>query len=263
MARNSLKSVIKLIDAANKDVSPEVDFLNNLKRSIELTEEKDTRKPSQTYKPSSMNCIRNMYYQVVGAEQDDGQASYMLTGIVNSGSDIHIRIQNAIIGMKENGIECEYIDVADFIKKRKLDHLVVKDKKQVETKIYYPDLNLSFMTDGIIKFKNHYYILEIKTESIYKWQSREGVDISHYNQATAYSVAFGLDEILFLYINRDLLDRKAFILNVTNEMKENLIGLIDECDGYVKQLKIPPKPIGVDKKTCSYCNYKNMCRKEN
>ena len=60
MARDRLKNVCRLIDAANVKQSPEKAFLADLKRSIELDAERDARKPSKSYKPSSMNCIRNM-----------------------------------------------------------------------------------------------------------------------------------------------------------------------------------------------------------
>ena len=64
MARNSLKNVCRLIDVANSNLPVEQSFLADLKRSIEITDERGSHKPSQSYKPSSMNCIRNMYYQI-------------------------------------------------------------------------------------------------------------------------------------------------------------------------------------------------------
>jgi hypothetical protein len=81
MARNSLKNVMHLIDVANQNIPVEQMFLSDLKRSIELTDEKESRPPSKTYKPSSMNCERQMYYQVIGAEQDKGNSNYCLVGI--------------------------------------------------------------------------------------------------------------------------------------------------------------------------------------
>ena len=96
MARNSLKNVCRLIEQAKDKLSPEQSFLADLKRSIELEDEKHRKKPSQSYKPSSMNCIRNMYYQLSGAEPELGNSSYCLVGICNSGSDIHIRVQTAV-----------------------------------------------------------------------------------------------------------------------------------------------------------------------
>ena len=262
MARNSLKNVCRLINTVAETLPPEQDFLNDLKRSIEITADKGSRLPSKTYKPSGMNCIRASYYQIMGVQPDEASSSYSLVGICNSGTDIHVRIQTAVEQMKKNGMDCEYIDVANFVKQRNLDYLDIVSKNGMETKLYHKKFNMSFMCDGIIKYKNHYYILELKTESSYKFMNRKDVDPSHYQQGTAYSLAFGLDEVLFVYINRDILDMKAFMFKVTPEMKENLVGYIEECDGYVQRMIAPPKPENVTKKACSYCGYKTQCRKD-
>lgn len=262
MPRNSLKNVMRLIEVANVDVPVEQQFLNDLKRSIEVDADKDQRLPSKTYKPSGMNCIRASYYQIVGKEPDKASSNYTNVGICNSGTDIHVRIQTAVDHMRLNGMECEYIDVAEFIKQRELEYLEVVSKSGMETKLYHKKYNMSFMCDGIIKYKNHYYILELKTENSYKFMNRKGVDPSHYNQGTAYSLAFGIDQVLFVYINRDVLDMKAFMFNVDGKMKEDLVGYIDECNGYVQRMIAPPKPVDVEKKTCSFCNYRNSCKKD-
>lgn len=262
MARNSLKNVMRLIDVKKNELSPEKSFLEDLKRSIEIENDKGRRLPSKTYKPSGMNCIRASYYQIMGIKPDSGVSSYIGVGICNSGTDIHVRIQTAVDNMKEHGIDCEYVDVAKFVKSRKLDYLDIVSKQGVETKLYHKVLNMSFLCDGIVKYKNHYYILELKTETSRKWWDRNGVDPGHYNQATAYSVALGLDDVLFIYINRDILDMKSFMFHVTDEMKQNLIGYIEECDGYVKRFITPPKPEDITKKTCEYCGYRQTCRKD-
>lgn len=263
MARSSLKNVCRLIDAVSVDVPLEQQFLNDLKRSIELDADKQSGLPSKTYKPSGMNCIRASYYQVSGIEPDKASSNYALVGICNSGTDTHIRIQTAISKMMLNGIDCEYMDVRKFvITKGLIDKLDIVSQSGMETKLYHKQLNMSFMCDGIIRYKNHYYILELKTESTYKFINRQGVDPSHYNQATAYSLAFGIDEVLFVYINRDTYDMKSFIYKVDADMKSALVGYIDDCDGYVNRKIAPPKPDDVSKKACSYCMYKTQCKKD-
>lgn len=262
MARSSLKNVCRLIEQAKDKLSPEQSFLADLKRSIELEDEKGRKKPSQKYKPSSMNCIRSMYYQVSGAEPEVGNSSYCMVGICNAGSDIHIRIQTAVENMKKHGMDCEYIDVATFVKERGLDYLEIVSKTGMETKLYHKDLNMSFMCDGIIRYQKHYYILEVKTEMSVKWNRREDVDPGHYRQGTAYSLSLNLPEVLFLYVSRDVLDMKAYLFVPTDEMKQDLVGMIEECDGYVGRKICPPKPENVAKKTCEYCAYRTQCRKD-
>lgn len=257
---SKIKNLARLLDSMNDKLTPDQDFIGDLKRSIELTEKKNTHKPSLTYKPSSMKCIRNMYYQVTGAEQDDGETSYTLIGILNSGTDIHIRIQTAVEQMKDNGIDCEYIDVGQFIADRNLaEEIDVVEKSGMETKLYHKGLNISCLCDGIIRYKGHYYILELKTENSYKFSMRRDVDEGHYAQATAYSYLLKLPEVIFVYINRDNLDMKAFMFKPTDEMKENLVNKIIDCDGYKERNEVPPKPTDLPRNQCSYCGYRKLC----
>lgn len=258
--RNSLKNVAKLISIANNEINIENQFLQDLTTSIEKTVEKNAGKPSQTYKPSGMNCERAMVYQVLGIDPDKAKASYQLEGICESGTDRHIRIQQAIENMKNNNIDCEYINVAEFVKQRNLEDLEIKGQSGMETKLYHKKLNMSFMADGIIRYKGKYFIFEFKTESSRKFFDRKSVDSKHYNQATAYSLAFGINKVLFVYENRDTLDKKAFIREITEEMKQELIDRINYCDGFVKENKIPPKPLDLDKRNCAYCAYQFKCK---
>lgn len=260
MARQSFKNICRLIDCAKEEVAPEQSFLGDLKRSIEITNSKNSRAPSKTYKPSSMTCTRNMWYQVTGYPQDEGYTPYTLIGICNSGTDIHERTQKYVDDMKNNGFDCEYINVADYVKQRNLDYLEIVEQKGMETKLYHKTLNMSFLCDGIIRYKNKYYILELKTESSFKWQERKGVDPKHYAQGTAYSVAFKIDQVIFVYINRDILDMKSYIFEPTQEMKDEMINKILECDNYVKENKLPPIPENVPKSSCTYCSWRNSCR---
>lgn len=267
MARNSLKSVMKLIDAEKEELPIEQIFLNDLRRSIEITDEKNSRPGSQSYKPSGMNCIRQSYYVVTGAERDKEDINHTIIGICESGSDRHERIQNAVLHMKDNEMDCEYINVADYVRQRKLTHLnIVKEPNfeagEFETKLYWPEMNMSFLCDGIIRYRQHYYILEIKTETVNKFFGRKEVDPSHHQQATAYSLAFGINEVLFLYECRDNCDKKAFLFTVTDDMKQELVGYITTCDDYIKRKEVPPVPDDVPKKTCSYCSYKGRCKED-
>ena len=262
MARQSLKNIHRLIQAATNEMPISQQFVADLKASIEKQHTLEGRKPSKSYKPSSMTCIRNMYFQVVGAEADEERANACLVGIVQTGSDRHDKLQEAITHMKEFGMECEYIDVAEFVRIRGLDYLEVVSKQGFETKLYHKDLNISFLCDGIIKYKGQYYILEIKTETIYKWQSRDGVAEEHIPQGTAYATCLGINQVMFLYENRDNCDKKAYVLEITDDMKYDLIvSKIEECDGYVSRLIPPPKPKDITRKDCQYCRYKTECRR--
>lgn len=261
MARSkALLNVLNLVSDKNEKLPVEKQFLMDLQYSIEVQDSKGSRKPSKSYKPSSMHCIRNMWFQIMGADVKQERSDSSLVGICESGTDRHERIQNAVIKMKDSGLDCEYVNVGKFVKDRNLTNLQVISQNGNETKLYNTDYNISFLCDGIIKYRGIYYILEIKTETSNKFWDRQGVNPEHYLQGTAYSLSLGLNKVLFLYECRDNCSKKAFMLNVTDDMRNSLVNKIKECDGYVERKICPPKPENISKNACAYCNYLDTCK---
>lgn len=260
MARSSLKNVMKMIDDANNQVSPEKSFLQDLQRSIEMDNKKNPHIPSKTYKPSGMNCMRASYYTITGVEGLQEDMSYSGIGIVSSGSETHERIQKAVAGMKDNDMDCEYVDVGEYVRRRQKLAVEVVSKQGMETKLFHHDLNMSFLCDGIIKYKGKYYILELKTETSNKFWNRDGVDPGHYMQAKAYCTALGLNEVIFVYICRDNSQMKSFLYEVTEDMKQEIRNYVATCDEYIVKKQVPPALD--DKRKCQYCTYKEQCRKD-
>ena len=113
-ARNPLFNISRLIDETMKEVPIEVAFAEDMKKCIETLNA--NHKISPYYKPSSLSCIRNMYYQRTETETDNMPVSADLVGIGESGTDRHQRIQYYISKMSSLGIDCEYVDVAEYIK---------------------------------------------------------------------------------------------------------------------------------------------------
>lgn len=265
MARSSLKNIIQLLDEdLNNSGTPESEFLRDLKKTIEKDNAATRRKGSNYHKPSGMHCMRAMYYQRVEAEKDLEDTPYTLVGICNSGTDIHEHTQVFVSKMKDYGFDCQYIDVGQFVTDRNIPDVKVIAKSGMETKLFHESLQMSFLCDGIIKYKGKYYILEIKTEISNKWYNRRDVDPKHYDQATAYSTALGLDDVIFVYINRDNLDMKAFMFTPSKDMKKELTTKILTCEDYVSKHITPPKPAGIEPSQCQkwYCKYRTQCRKD-
>lgn len=238
-------------------------FLN----SLNLTIQKIKTEPNWTsmaYKPSSLQCLRKMYYQVGGMAYGETleEADPSMVGIGETGTARHEHIQGYIEQMKSNGFEWEYISVPEYIKEFKLNYLEIKpSESKHETKLHNKDLNMTFLTDGILRYQGKYYfIFEYKTEISMKWDKRDGVDEKHYEQATAYSLNFGIDGVIFVYENRDTCAKKSYLFTVTQEMRNALIDKIKTCDKHLETRTVPPKT--TNKRICYYCAYKDLCKKD-
>jgi len=263
MARLNFSNLTKLAkNSTSEGVADSQRFLIELQKSIEKTDSDHRGKPTSiAYKPSSMNCVRMMYYYMTGTPKDEEPSSSELVGICESGTDRHERIQQAVMDMKENGFDCEYLNVADYIKENNVPDLQVIEQKGYETKLWHSKLNLRFMCDGVIRYRGKYYILEIKTEASFKWNSRTDVDEGHYTQACTYSHTIRIPDVLFLYENRDNCSKKAYIFTPTQEqIKDLVLDKIHDCDTHIKENRVPAIPGNISAKTCRYCDYKAICK---
>lgn len=265
MARSlpkNLKTLLRPTTQSGPKADPAAMLLSNFNQAVTKIEINNQKPPSRSFHPSSMQCERNMFYQLKGVTPENEGVSVELVGICDSGTDRHLRLQNLIASPEMQALGWHYIDVGDFVKNGNFPHLRVIAKSGMETKLYDQERNVSFMTDGILKwdYDGQYYVLEIKTESSVKFYKRQGVDPKHYDQGTMYSLEFGIDNVIFLYESRDNTAHKAFLYSVTPEMreaKERQIAYVSQC---VAENKLPPKPSEETQGyACTYCRYANAC----
>lgn len=243
-------------------LKPQEEFLRCLDKAILKGDESHT--PSRSFHPSSMQCERNMFYQLKGVVQDEDSRTPELVGICDSGTDRHLRLQTTLSSKYMKSLGWEYVDVEQFIKENNLTHLVIVEKKEVETKLYDKVRNVSFMTDGILfwNYDKKYYVLEIKTESSRKFYKREGVDPKHYDQGIIYPLEFGLDGTIFLYECRDDTSHKAYLFPVDDRMKRRKEEQMARVTEAVADNQLPPIPIAdVQKYACTYCGFKSLCKR--
>lgn len=260
MARNrALLNVLSLVNT--EEVPVEQAFLRDLRASIEKEATKEVRVASKTYKPSGMNCIRFMWFQMTGATPRLDSRTAELEGICESGTDRHERIQNAISSMKNNGIDCEYVDVGDYVKSHNLTDIEVISKQGNETKLHNKRYNINFLCDGVVRYQGKYYILEIKTETRDKFWQQNGVMPEHKLQGTAYSLSLEIDDVIYLYECRDNCAKKCYLLHIDSDMKNDLVAKIITCDTHVENNTCPPKPDNLSKSACAYCNYAEECKR--
>jgi CRISPR/Cas system-associated exonuclease Cas4 (RecB family) len=277
----SLKNLAKLVSEATKKRPVEQQFLRDLNETIVRLDAEDNYKPSKTYKPSMLGgCKREVFFCVIGEQEDPkiidpDDASFI--GICESGSDRHERIQKAVSQMERLGYKVKWWDVEEYLTMWPQPGTKVVEKKGMETKLRNEIFNMSFLCDGIIQIDGKFFILEIKTEASFKWQGRVDAVDKHKTQAACYSLTLGIDDVIYIYENRDFCTKKSFRYTVTEEDRQaRVIDVIEDIDNYVREhneivesletksdtipiTKAPPKS---DKKSdCNYCDYKKACKR--
>ena len=181
-------------------------------------------------------------------------------GICESGTARHEMLQNYVMKMKDAGFDWEWIDPAKYVEEKNVPNMKLISHNGNEVKFFNSRYNMRFLCDGIVRLGDRYFILEIKTESCFKFDRHDDAWNPHKLQATCYSLCFGIDEVIFLYENRDVCSKKAFLVTVTDEMKEAVEDKIAEIDKAISEGYVPLKEETTS--NCQYCDYRRQCRRD-
>ena len=256
----------KVSVTSSVDLSVNEAFLSVLTTCIEDNAKSSGRKPSNSYTPSGMNCIRQMYYKRISTPQDPEVTAYNDIGMADTGTRRHEAIQLALQYMNEAGKRFKYIDVTMYVNKRKEQgrcaSLVIQGKDGAETRLWDKNRDIKFRCDGIIydSVTKYFYLFEFKNQISFKASGKETVDEAHFSQIIAYCALLELDAALVCYENRDNCDLycpKAFI--VSDYDKQMILSKIDECESYAKKTEVPPITTNLAPSDCKYCNYRRTC----
>ena len=233
------------------------DFLKDLDNAIVEKAERNKWRPSTFFSPSGMQCSRAMYYKGLGTDLDETKVNPNLVGITDVGNARHDKLQETIAESRV----IQYLDVGRYVKEHKLP-LEIREKQGNEVLLRDKERNLSFKCDGIIKYQDEIYVLEIKTESSKKFKERQGVNPAHIDQATAYALALEINQVMFLDECRDNSMKKAYVFEVTDNLKDEMQRKIDRVLWAMEKNEIPPRyqPY-ISKGACQYCNYRQRCKK--
>lgn len=245
-------------------------IINDLADALKAEIKGDEGGSSSTFfTPSSMVCKRQMFYKAKGIPQEGSSFDYQMTGMAESGTDRHNRLQDHLKNLEN----WEYVDVAEYITKNKIDLEIVSHEGN-EWKLRNHKYNVSFMLDGILYHKptEKYYILEIKTEISFKSNRRNGVDVFHKHQGLAYTQLLSIPDVIFIYENRDDCSLKFYLYTPTPEEIEKyfrqkltdvLYALeIDKVPKMVTAEDISLTEVVKPDKVCNYCPYKNQCGRD-
>ena len=95
------RRLLNLINNNQPQLPANKKFLTDVMSCIERTEREGRRKGSNYYKPSSLHCMRNMYFTRTKAPQDTETVEYNSTGMADTGTARHEALQNALLNLQK------------------------------------------------------------------------------------------------------------------------------------------------------------------
>jgi len=231
-------------------------YQNILDKQIKMNEE---RIPHQTFAGSSFRCDRRSWFRIRGVAPDVVDVpDRSLEFAAQIGTDCHRVIQsNLSRALKEN-----WIDVDTYIKSINFpyEYEITPDASGFESQVTIVDPPVRFSCDGLIRWNDTYYLLEIKTSEFSAWHDMTSPKAEHIDQVKCYATLLQLHKVLFLYQDRQYGDLKCYEVSVTDADMD----VVNRRIAYVLDMvrkNIAPDPLPKGDKWCTkhMCPYFNKC----
>ncbi len=215
------------------------------------------------FQPSSYyRCQRALFYSLTGVSENKkvyprGQRTLQI------GTELHDWIQDMLAAIDKTKLGIKLLPVeempfyqaqgVEIIENHRSNPIEIKflDKRWTEK---YP---VSAMIDGAFEFMNRQMIFEFKTINADDFKLLIEPLKDHVKQGAVYALCTGIYRVMFLYLNKNDSNFKAYLVEYTEEQLEwvkSRIRYIEKCliDG-----SLPDKEDYGD--NCKWCGYKGLC----
>ena len=223
---------------------------------------KNEQPKHQTFAPSQMRCDRVSWFRLRGTQPDKVKEPDTTLGFTAQiGTACHEAIQERLIKKLGNdwiSVKQWIADNPDFFKGYEMNIQEKGYETQIELTKPYP---VRFACDGIVRFNGKVYLLEIKTAEFSSLNDLTGPKEKHLDQIKCYSTLLGIDDVLFLYQDRQWGELKCFEVNVS-ELEHRAVRAKMDNVMYLAEVNIAPEGLPVGDPDCnpSMCPYYKTCK---
>jgi len=213
--------------------------------------------PSRTFAPSQIRCKRVSWFRLRGTKPEietEVDRGTNFTAVV--GTACHQQIQTLLA----NKLGVDWIDPEEYMKTLS-GYTYSCTKNGLETQIEITDpVPIKFAPDGIFRWKDKIWLLEIKTSEYSSFEKLSGVKPKHIDQIKCYATLLHIPNVLVLYQDRMYGDLKCYEVKVTEPDMQDIWDMFAEVQDCVVKNIAPEKPI--DRRYCnsSYCRYCKVCK---
>jgi CRISPR/Cas system-associated exonuclease Cas4 (RecB family) len=235
---------------------------------IDVAKEKDVPgKKRKAHNPSSYyKCQRMKWYELM-----DFSANKKIVArnerIFAVGTATHEWIQNDVFmkmdereGSTVRLIPREELPVfgkegIEFITEHKAPPMEIKFLDWRFTKLF----PISAMIDGALRFASTDMLFEFKTIKSSDFGMLIEPSADYRKQGAIYATSLGVSKVMFLFINKDTQEFKAYLVEYGQAQYDWVVDRITTLEGYVERNELPPKEVSDN---CRWCSFKGACDKE-
>jgi hypothetical protein len=218
----------------------------------------ETKTPSRTFAPSQIRCKRVSWFRLRGVEPEKESVVDRATNFTAMvGTACHRNIQE-ILSKK---LDSDWVDPEEYLKLKQLPYKYSCIHNDYETQIeIFEPVPIKFAPDGIIYWKDKYWLLEIKTSEYSSFDKLSNIKPQHLDQVKCYATLLDIHNVLVLYQDRMYGGLKCYEVKITDDDIQEIWNMFNEVIDCVNKNIAPEKPM--DRKYCtpSYCRYCKVCK---
>jgi len=123
-----------------------------------------------------------------------------------------------------------------------------------------PQETISGRADAIVTLNNELYVVDFKSMNSYKFKALEAPPAENINQIQLYLHYFGIPKGILLYIDKNTLALKEFVIDYNPLLAESLLKELNELkkkiDSNIVPARLPDYPDNIQ---CKYCAFREIC----
>lgn len=236
------------------------DFLDMYERAIdESILDGELHTPSRTFAPSQVRCKRISWFRLRGTpSEQETRVDRTLNFTAAIGTACHQNIQYLV----SKKLGAGWIDPEEYLKSQNFSYKYNCTKNGYETQIeIFDPVPIKFAPDGIIFWKDKYWLLEIKTSEYSSFDKLTAPKPQHVDQIKCYATLLGIHNVLVLYQDRMYGGLKCYEVTVTDWDMQQTWAMFKDVQNCVSNNIAPEKlPAGDSWCSPSRCRYYNVCK---
>jgi len=192
-------------------------------------------------------------------EKDKEQHHFYITDAGKCSRAVFFKFKNVPREKMEPRV-LRMFDHGDYIQMQILNNLFsLGIVRASEIKIPPQEL-ISGRADAIVTLNNEIYVVDFKSMNSMVFKNLEEPKEDNVNQIQLYLHFFKIPKGILLYINKDTLELKEFLVEYNSAVAKNLLGELSDLKTKITANLIPQRLIDYPENwQCQYCQFKEIC----
>lgn len=232
MAKEVIISVNQRLNQLKFSYFREVKMLKELIDKFYLDRQKD-KEQTRFYITDAGKCSRAVFFKFKNAPRTEMDAKVLR--MFDHGDQVHQLIMRPLLGIREIHVVASEVNIG-------------------------PQELISGRADAIISDGKDLYVLDIKSMNSMIFRNLEEAKEDNINQLQLYLHFFKIPKGILLYVNKDTLELKEFLINYDPRLAQSLLKELNNLKSKIDANIIPARLADYPQNwQCQYCQFKEIC----